>query len=116
MKCVLICKAEDRAQSNLLAQTFGYGPDNFSVPLSADGSEPITHYGGFAAGGITDAFTILLSDAAESVLPDIEWPDGFTDMDAFSTLSKVTIRIEEQWEFVLSELNLMRVTNVNNNL
>lgn len=30
-------------------QTSGWGPGNISIPLSADGQEPATHYGAYAA-------------------------------------------------------------------
>lgn len=109
MRCVLICKAEDRAQANLLAQTFGYGPDNFSIPLSADGSEPITHYGGFASGGVSPAFMQLMSDAGQGILPDIEWPDELPESEVATLLPRLTVRFNEGWHSTLTDLELQTV-------
>jgi len=40
--------------ANQLSSAQGWGPDSYSVPLSADGSEPATHYG--LAAPVTEAF------------------------------------------------------------
>lgn len=42
---VLVLSDNLRQQGNELAEAMGYGPDNYSVPLSATGQEPATHYG-----------------------------------------------------------------------
>lgn len=42
---VLIIPTELRDSANQLGDVLGMGPDNYSVALSADGSEPATHYG-----------------------------------------------------------------------
>jgi hypothetical protein len=96
-------------QANLLAQTFGYGPDNFSVPLSADGSGPITHYGGFASGGVSPAFVQLISDAGQGALPDIEWPDELPEATVLPLLAKLTVRFNEGWKTTLTDLGLQTV-------
>lgn len=46
---VMIVPAALRDDANALGEELGWGPGNFSVPLSADGSEPATHYGACAA-------------------------------------------------------------------
>lgn len=43
--CVAIVPAARRDEFNERADQAGRGPNNYSVPLSADGSEPATHYG-----------------------------------------------------------------------
>jgi hypothetical protein len=43
--CVLILPDDQVATGNAVAEAMGWGPENYSVPLSADGSEPATHYG-----------------------------------------------------------------------
>jgi hypothetical protein len=96
-------------QANLLAQTFGYGPDNFSVALSADGSEPATHYGGFASGGVSPAFVQLMTDAGQGNLPDIEWPEELPEASALPLLVKITIRFDEEWKTTLLDLGLQTV-------
>lgn len=42
---VLILPDAYRAAGNAFGVAQGWGEDNFSVPLSADGLEPATHYG-----------------------------------------------------------------------
>lgn len=32
-------------EANTMAETMNWGPNNFSVPLSSNGAEPITHWG-----------------------------------------------------------------------
>lgn len=42
---VLIIPAALKSDADTLAELLGYGPNSYSVPLSADGTEPATHYG-----------------------------------------------------------------------
>jgi hypothetical protein len=42
---VLILPTEQVETGNAVAQAMGWGPDNYSVPLSPTGSEPATHWG-----------------------------------------------------------------------
>lgn len=44
ISCALIIPASYRAEMNSIGEAVGYGPNSLSVPLSADGSEPATHY------------------------------------------------------------------------
>lgn len=45
LSTVLILSIDQVATGNAVAEAMGWGPNNYSVPLSADGSEPATHYG-----------------------------------------------------------------------
>jgi hypothetical protein len=45
ISCVLILPANQVATGNAVGEAMGWGPDNYSVALSADGSEPATHWG-----------------------------------------------------------------------
>ena len=45
LSCVLILPLDQIATGNAVGEAMGWGPDNYSVALSADGSEPATHYG-----------------------------------------------------------------------
>jgi hypothetical protein len=45
LSTVLILPEEYTNTGNAAAAAMGWGPENYSVPLSADGSEPATHYG-----------------------------------------------------------------------
>ena len=45
LSTVLILPTNQVATGNAVADAMGWGPNNYSVPLSADGSEPATHCG-----------------------------------------------------------------------
>ena len=45
LSTVLILPIAQVDTGNAVAEAMGWGPNNYSVPLSADGSEPATHYG-----------------------------------------------------------------------
>ena len=45
LSTVLILPLDQVATGNTVAEAMGWGPNNYSVALSADGSEPATHYG-----------------------------------------------------------------------
>lgn len=45
LSTVLILPAAQVATGNAVAEAMGWGPSNYSVPLSADGNEPGTHFG-----------------------------------------------------------------------
>lgn len=42
---VMIAPAEVVSDANALCLDLGWGSDNFLIPLSADGAEPVTHFG-----------------------------------------------------------------------
>ena len=42
---IMIVAAANLAAQNTAFEDAGYGPGNFSIPLSATGEEPATHYG-----------------------------------------------------------------------
>ena len=45
LSAVLIIPAALREKANALAEAMGWGPNNYSVPLSVGGTDPATHYG-----------------------------------------------------------------------
>ena len=45
LSTVLIIPAIHVQSGNSLAELMGWGPNNYSIPLSKDGFEPATHYG-----------------------------------------------------------------------
>lgn len=65
--CVLIIPAELRDKANTLAERMGWGPDNYSVPLSPSGVEPATHYGLHA--WAQPSFAQMMQDAGDGVPP-----------------------------------------------
>lgn len=45
LSCVLILSESQVATGNAVAEAMGWGPNSYSIPLSADGAEPVTHKG-----------------------------------------------------------------------
>lgn len=107
---VLIIPAELQAPANQMAEGLGHGPNNFSAQLSADGQEPITHYGCRAQA--QQSFIDLLTAAAGGELPVIP------DMDPADIAEVLTAMISDvsttedgytHFNRVLSEQLLLRV-------
>ena len=76
LSIVMIVPAALQDTANRLSCALGLDvlPGNtFSVPLSADGSEPATHYGCRTAA--KQEFVDILTNAGAGHLPDIEWVD-----------------------------------------
>lgn len=114
MKCVVVAPSSLKDAANQLAQSFGYGPNNFSVPLSADGSEPATHYGGNAEGGISQTFKTLIDNALIGVVPsDIEEITGLTQQEVTQLVSSLTIDFNNSWNVVLTDLNIQPILSDN---
>lgn len=68
-----LAKTDHAEACNRAANAFGRTGNNFSIPLSADGTEPATHLGGST--GETGAF--LAAVAAAPDLPEgMTWPEG----------------------------------------
>ncbi len=65
LSAVLILPDDQVATGNAVSEAMGWGSPAYTVPLSADGSEPATHYGLHTWG--TQAFVDML-DAG--VMPD----------------------------------------------
>jgi hypothetical protein len=56
--CVLLLPLDQVATGNAVGEAMGWGPASYSVPLSADGSEPATYYGLHA--WVTEDFQTLI--------------------------------------------------------
>lgn len=63
---VLIAPAAQRDAANALAAAMGWGPDCYSVPLSASGAAPATHWGLHA--WVAEGFAATLAAAARGAL------------------------------------------------
>jgi hypothetical protein len=91
--CVLILPAALRAKGNALGEALGHGPNSYSVPLSATGSEPATHYGLHT--WADQAFLALLSDPH---VPDgVDYPQA--DLDAVAGSLVASVRDDVQGHF-----------------
>jgi hypothetical protein len=66
--CVLIVPLAYHAAANQLAELMGWGPNSYSVPLSADGSEPATHYGLHA--WVTPEFEAMIAGTGQGEMPE----------------------------------------------
>jgi len=68
---ILILPADLQSAGNALAIAMGHDVEpahTYSVPLSADGQEPATHYGCHA--WVTEAFVAMLQSAAQGQMPE----------------------------------------------
>jgi hypothetical protein len=74
---------------NRLAEGLGHGPNNYTVPLSANGSEPATHYGCRAA--VNEVFVAMVQSASQGELPAI---DGMTPQEVAEAFGDMSIDIQ----------------------
>jgi len=106
LSCVLILPAALRDAGNALGEAMGWGPGNYSVPLSPSGLEPATHYGLHA--WVAQAFLDTLDAGA--------LPDGLdfaqADFDALLRALVVSVRVgmDGHFDAVCAEQGLARVT------
>lgn len=64
---VLILPAAYRDAGNAFGIAQGWGEENFSVPLSATGLEPATHYG--CRADVTGGFLAMMADPPPEAMP-----------------------------------------------
>ena len=108
---VLLIPAAVQAQADQVAAGLGHGPDNFSVPLSSDGSEPATWFG--CRSQAQQSFIDMLTAAGEGELPTIE---GMTPQEVGAVLVQMQADVSTSedgythFERVIGEKNLVRVT------
>jgi hypothetical protein len=117
LSIVMLIPADLQDTGNKLACALGYDflPGNtFSVPLSADGSEPVTHYGCRTAG--KQEFVDMLTAAGQGELPDVAWADfGLAVEDVAPVLAALAmdVRASDQmsghFEAVIAANGLARV-------
>lgn len=75
---VMIVPASVLDDANLTGSALGVGPQNFTVPLSGDGSA-VTHYGALHQMA-QPGFVQMLTDAQGGSIPGIVWEDyGLTE-------------------------------------
>jgi hypothetical protein len=68
--CVLLIPANLKAKANALSRAMGWADaddDSYSVPLSASGAEPASHYG--LHSWVDDAFVGMLQGASQGQMP-----------------------------------------------
>jgi len=95
---VLILPAAYRNAGNAFGVAQGWGEGNFSVPLSASGSEPATHWGCCAEVG--PGFLLLMENPPPEAAPLLSvMVHSFND----------TVMPYDHWTATLAENNLQRV-------
>ncbi|WP_282094294.1 hypothetical protein [Epibacterium ulvae] len=96
---------------NRAANALGRSGDNFSVPLSSNGAEPATHFGGSARemGGFVQAVGLAASGIppAEGLDPD-DWQVVANHLDVVADPAETTDALQ-QFEQMLAKRGLMRV-------
>lgn len=109
-----ILPAADRPDGDRLSWALGYQPDpaqgysTFSVPLSATGMEPATHYG-FNAQAAAAEFVALLQAAKGGVLPPIDWPAyGLTTDRVLAVVAGMQVEVTDTavapWQVLLARV------------
>lgn len=107
---VLLIPAASQTAANQVAAGIGHGPNNFSVPLSANGAEPATWYG--CRTQAQQSFIDMLTAAGEGTLPEIE---GMTPQEVGAVLVQMQADVSTNedgythFERVIAEKNLARV-------
>lgn len=88
---VLIVPETLRADANALGSALGYGPETYTVPLSADG-QTVTHWGAHA--WVQPAFVAVVIDAAGGALPPVDWSThGLTEVRVARVLAALVISV-----------------------
>lgn len=92
---VLIVPDADRNAANALGESMGWGPNNYSVALSADGAEPATHWG--CRADVSQTFLDLMANPPAEAAPVLavlisDFSDG--------------LHAYEHWVSVLEDNNL----------
>lgn len=112
----MLCPAADAEAVSTLAEALGHGPNTMSVPLSADGSEPATHFGAHAWARQQFIDTVEAGKAGE--IPQALQDAGYTGDQAADLLSRLTMTVSteddgltarERFDALLAENGLQRV-------
>ena len=95
---VLILPDAYRAAGDAFGVAQGWGDGNFSVPLSASGTTPGTHYG--CRADVTDGFLAMMADPPPEAVPLLAvMVSSFAD----------GVQPYDHWISTLAENGLMRV-------
>jgi hypothetical protein len=107
LSTVLILPTEQVETGNAVAQAMGWGPQNYSVPLSADGSEPATHWGLHA--WAADSFRDMVE--SKTYPPALEGHVSEADFDAMMAVLIYSFRTDYMGHFdeVCAEHDLTKV-------
>lgn len=105
---VLILSVDQVGAGNAVSAAMGWGSPAYTVPLSATGMEPVTHYGlhTWAA----QEFVDLLDGAEAGIIPSLQ---GIASADIAqvvgSLVSSVRTSADGHWDGVLSDNGLITI-------
>jgi hypothetical protein len=107
LSTVLILPTEQVETGNAVADALGFGPQNYSVPLSATGSEPATHWGLHA--WAAEAFRDMVE--SKTYPPALEGHVSQADFDAMMAVLIYSFRADYMGHFdeVCAEHGLKKV-------
>lgn len=100
LSIVIIVPAALKDKADYLSCAIGHDdmPGNtFSVPLSADGSEPATHYG--CRTTAKQEFIDIMTGAETGQLPDVDWSEyNLTEQDITDILTQQILDVRDAGE------------------
>lgn len=103
----LIIPAALRDDANQLGELMGWGPNSYSVALSADGSEPATHYGLNLANAQPE-FLAMLQAAGEGQMPQALADAGYPQ-ETFDAIIGALIQGLDSFAAVIAANGLVKV-------
>lgn len=108
---VLIVPAPLLDAANQLAEVLGWGPSCYSVPLSASGKDPATHYGLHT--WAEDGFLVMVANAQEGIAPEGLAEAGFSLANLQAILSALIMSVrpanDGHFDAVCAEHGLKRI-------
>ena len=111
--CVLIITADLQAKADTISEIMGWGPNSYTVPLSATGQEPVTHYGLHA--WVDPLFVdMILAAQNTGTMPQPLSDAGMPQSDFTAVISALIASfrpdIGSHWDDVLIANGLQRIT------
>lgn len=111
----MIAPDEYRDSINQLGEILGYGSPYLSVPMSEDGYEPATHWGGHTFS--TQKFVDILTNGSQGIIPQSLADSGFSGEQVSGLLSQLEVFVQpnqqgkalQNFISLANSLNLQRV-------
>lgn len=108
MNIVLIIPASLLDEASALGETMGWGPNNYSIPLSGDGSEPATHWGlNLASAG--EDFIAMLESAGQGQMPQTLIDGGFPPEDFAAVIAGLIMATDTPFDDAIEGQGLLVV-------
>lgn len=92
---VILTPADNLAMANTLGVVLGLGENNFTVPLSSDEGDTVSHYGLLHQASLPD-FRDTLAAAQAGNLPPMDWSQhGTTEAEVQAAVDALIIDVAE---------------------